>query len=249
MSLLSFSSMLQKYLLIESAIFLGFVTTFASTSRDEIIAVLGRLLINILIALQASLIFPSQEFILSVKYSCSSFEFIALVLMRTCLQASINMQELDLMAAGFSLSRVLHIFLLSGFSQGVDLSDTLRSIRGACFSITKDSMLVQFCTTSLISWLHMRILCQFIAARSLRNSSSLTFLILTSFDNFMIARVIMMKLMNGIHQIVITKYQYKDPRLNYVTCNVDSDVINYGRCVNSLSGRLIYKLLKPKRIV
>ena len=112
MSLLSFSSMLQKYLLIESAIFLGFVAIFLSTSRDEIIVVLGRFLINIFIVLQVSLIFLSQECILSVKYSCSSFEIIALVLLRTCLQASINMQEPDLVAAGFSLHFHLHLHFL-----------------------------------------------------------------------------------------------------------------------------------------
>ena len=77
------------------------------------------------------------------------------------------MLDLDLKAAAFNLSRVLSIFLISGFSQGEDLSDTLRSMRGACFSTTYESMFIQFCTTSLTSWLQMRILCHSIAARSL----------------------------------------------------------------------------------
>ena len=48
----------------------------------------------------------------------------------------------------------------------------------------------------------------------------------------MIARKITTKPTDGIHQIVITKSQFKDPRLDYVTGNVNSDVVNYGRCVN-----------------
>ena len=54
------------------------------------------------------------------------------------------MLDLDLTAVVFNLSRVLNIFLISGLSQGVDLSDTLRSMRGVCFPITKESMFVQF---------------------------------------------------------------------------------------------------------
>ena len=65
----------------------------------------------------------------------------------------------------------------------------------------------------------------------------------------MIARDIAAKLADGIHQIVITRSQFKDPRLDYITCNVNSNVINYGRCINSLSGRFIYQLFKPKRAV
>ena len=65
----------------------------------------------------------------------------------------------------------------------------------------------------------------------------------------MIARDIISKLTDEIHQIVITKSQFTDPRLDYITSNANSDVINYGRYINSLSGRLIYQLLKPKRVV
>ena len=88
------------------------------------------------------------------------------------------MLDLDLMAAVFNLSRVLNVFFISVVSQGVDLSDTLRSMSNACFSTTTESMFVHFCTTSLMSWLQMRILCQLIAARSLRNSSSFKLTIL-----------------------------------------------------------------------
>ena len=89
----------------------------------------------------------------------------------------------------------------------------------------------------------MRILYQSIAARSLRNSSSLKFFILRALI-ILIARDITAKHTDGVHQIVITKSQVKD-----VTCIVNSDVINYGRCINSLSGRFIYQLRKPKRVV
>ena len=88
------------------------------------------------------------------------------------------MLDLDLTAAVFNLSGVLNIFLISGFSQCVDLSDTLRSVRGACFHATKESVFVHFYTTSLMSWLQMIILCHSLAARSLKNSSSLKFFIL-----------------------------------------------------------------------
>ena len=64
----------------------------------------------------------------------------------------------------------------------------------------------------------------------------------------MIARDTTSKLTAGIHQIVIFESQFKDSRLDNDTCNVNSDMINYGECVNSLSGRFIYQLLKPKRV-
>ena len=65
----------------------------------------------------------------------------------------------------------------------------------------------------------------------------------------MIPRDITAKRTDGIHQIVITKSQFKGPRLDYITCNVNSDVINNLRCINSLSGRFNYQLLKSKRVL
>ena len=62
-----------------------------------------------------------------------------------------NRTDLDLMAAAISLSGVLNIFFKSGVSQGANLSDTLRSLRGACFSVIKERMLVPFCTVTLMS--------------------------------------------------------------------------------------------------
>ena len=70
-----------------------------------------------------------------------------------------------------------------------------------------------------------------------------------SFDTFMIARESARKLKYGISHIVTTKSQYEDPILNYLTCNVHKDVINYGRCANSLYGRLWYQLLKAKQVL
>ena len=61
------------------------------------------------------------------------------------------------MAAAFSLFRVLNICFKLEADQGVNLSHKLRSLRDACFSIIKKSMLEQFCTTSLMPWLQVRI--------------------------------------------------------------------------------------------
>ena len=76
--------------------------------------------------------------------------FRALALFRILLYASINIVDLAFIAAAFSLSLVLNIHLISEVSQGVNLSDTLRSLSGACFSIMRAISFVHLIATSFI---------------------------------------------------------------------------------------------------
>ena len=125
---------------------------------------------------------PSHSLSLFAKYSLFNREFILLALFLTCLYAFIKISDFALTAALLILSLVRNRAFKSEDIQGLYLSDTRLSIEGACFSITKDNVLINLSTITFISFEHTKIADQLTAARSAKKASCLLCLFFFSFS-------------------------------------------------------------------